>query len=124
MILPMEHVRIALQVIVAFGLLNVWLLRSSKSTRYRGKAAASMREEFAAYGLPVEVMRVVGTLKIAVALALLFGIWIPGLVFPAATLFVFLMTGAFLMHVKVKDPFERSIPSLLMLGMGIALVVL
>ncbi|MBT5901264.1 MAG: DoxX family protein [Opitutaceae bacterium] len=120
----MEYVGLTLQVIVAFGLLNVWLLRSGKPTRYRGNGAASMREEFAAYGLPAGVMRVVGTLKVTVALALLLGVWIPAVVFPAAILLIILMVGAFLMHLKVKDPFERSIPSLLMLGMAIALIVL
>lgn len=120
----MEYIGLVLQVIVALGLLNVWLLRSGKPTRYRGKGAASMREEFAAYGLPVGVMRVVGALKITVALAMLLGILMPGLVFPAAILLIILMVGAFLMHQKVGDPFERSIPSLLMLGMGVALVVL
>jgi hypothetical protein len=56
-------------------------------------------------------------------MALLLGIWIPGVVFPAATLLILLMVGAFVMHLKVRDPFERSIPSLLMLAMGIALIV-
>ena len=48
----------------------------------------------------------------------------PGLVLPAAVVLIVLMLGAFLMHVKVKDPVERSIPALLMLAMGIALVVI
>ncbi len=120
----MDIVQLALQVIVAFGLLNVWLLRSSRPTRYRGKGARSMKEEFAAYGMPVGVMRVVGALKVGVAIALLLGIWMPGLVLPAAVVLIVLMLGAFLMHVKVKDPVERSIPALLMLAMGIALVVI
>ncbi|MDA9846214.1 DoxX family protein [bacterium] len=119
----METIRLALQVIVAFGLLNVWLLRSRKPSPYRGKGAKSMGEEFAAYGLPKGAMWVVGALKVSVAMALLLGIWIPWVVFPAATLLILLMVGAFVMHLKVRDPFERSIPSLLMLAMGIALIV-
>lgn len=120
----MDIVQLALQVIAAFGLLNVWLLRSSKPTPYRGKDARSMREEFAAYGLPAGAMWVVGALKIGVAIALLLGIWMPGLVYPAAGVLIVLMLGAFLMHVKVKDPVERSIPALLMLAMGIAMIVI
>jgi len=120
----MEYVSLALQVIVAFGLLNVWLLRSGKKTRYRGGKAKSLREEFAVYGLPPLAMWVVGALKIIVALSLLVGIWLPRLVLPAAALLVVLMVGAFLMHLKVKDPMEKTIPSLVMLAMAIGLVVL
>ena len=120
----MEILRQALQVIVAFGLLNVWLARVGKPTRFRGGDAKSMREEFAAYGLPVAMMYVVGGLKVIIALALLVGIWHPALVVPAASLLILLMIGAFVMHVKVRDPFERAVPSLLMLGMASAIAVL
>jgi len=120
----MDYIPLALQVIVALGLLNVWLLRSGKKTPYRGGKAKSLREEFAAYGLPPVALKIVGTLKVTIALALLVGIWLPGIVFPAATLLIFLMVGAFLMHLKVKDPFTRSVPALLMLAMAIGLVVL
>ncbi len=120
----MEILRQALQVIVALGLLNVWLVRAGKPTRYRAGDAKSMREEFAAYGLPVAMMYVVGGLKLIIAAALLAGIWQSALVVPAASLLILLMIGAFIMHLKVKDPFERAIPSLLMLGMAIAITVL
>lgn len=120
----MEILRQALQVIVALGLLNVWLIRAGKATRFRGGTAKSMREEFVAYGLPVAMMYVVGTLKVIIAVALLVGLWQTALVVPAATLLILLMIGAFMMHLKVKDPFERAVPSLLMLGMAIAIAVL
>ena len=120
----MEILRQALQVIVALGLLNVWLVRAGKPTRFRGGDARSIREEFAAYGLPVAMMYVVGSLKVLIAVALLAGIWMPALVLPAASLLILLMIGAFMMHLKVKDPFERAIPSLMMLGMAIAIAVL
>lgn len=121
---PMEYSRLALQVIVAIGLLNVWLLRAGKPTRYRGQDAKSMRDEFATYGLPVAMMYVVGGLKILIAIALIAGIWLPALVVPAASLLVLLMIGAFVMHLKVKDPFEKAVPSLLMLVMAVGIMVL
>ena len=93
----MEILRQAMQVIVALGLLNVWLARSGKSTRYRGGDAQSMREEFAAYGLPVAMMYVVGGLKLIIAVALLAGIWLHVLVVPAAAVLILLMIGAFMM---------------------------
>ena len=84
----MEIVPTVLQVIVALGLLNVWLLRAGKATRYRGGNATSIREEFTAYGLPVGVMYVVGGLKVMIAVALLVGIWRPVLVTPAAAVLI------------------------------------
>ena len=80
----MEILIQALQVIVALGLLNVWLIRSSKSTPYRGGDAQTISEEFAAYGLPAFMMYVVGGLKVIIALAMIAGLWIPALVIPAA----------------------------------------
>lgn len=120
----MDILQTALQVIVALGLLNVWLIRAGKETAYRGGDAKSIREEFAAYGLPPAMMYVVGGLKILIAIALLAGIWVPTLVLPAAALLTVLMIGAFAMHVKVKDPFQKAVPSLLMLVMAVAIATL
>ena len=108
-----------MQIIVALGLLNVWLLRFRKSTEYRGGNAKNLKEEFAAYGLPVWFMYLIGALKIGSALALLAGLWMPGFVAPAAVLVVLLMLGALSMHIKVKDPLMKSLPAALMLVMGI-----
>lgn len=71
-----------------------------------------MREEFAAYGLPPQVMYVVGVLKVVAALCLIAGIWFPWLVFPAALLLVILMLGAIVMHLKIHDPALKSVPAL------------
>ena len=51
------------QVIVALGLLNVWLIRFNKQTEYRGGAANSMKEEFKTYGLPEWFCYAMGGLK-------------------------------------------------------------
>lgn len=110
-----------LQIVVAAGLLNVWLLRSERSTPYRGGNARSMREEFAAYGLPEWFRYVIGTLKIGAALCLIAGLWFRILVFPAALLIVVLMLGAVAMHLKVRDPLTKSVPALAMLAMSIAI---
>jgi hypothetical protein len=48
----MQLVIPALQVVAALVLLSVWLVRFGKETPYRGGNAHSMKEEFAAYGLP------------------------------------------------------------------------
>jgi hypothetical protein len=106
-----------LQVIVAFGLLNVWILRFKKKTPFRGGAAASMSEEFRVYGLPHWALMVVGTLKVGIAVALIAGLRIPELVPPATILLAVLMIGALVMHIKVKDPLVKSLPALAMLIM-------
>lgn len=120
----MEHLQTVLQIIVSLGLLNVWLLRCSKKSPYRGKGAANMRDEFAAYGLPAWAMWVTGTLKITIAIALIAGIWIPFLIQPAALVLIVLMLGALAMHFKVKDPIKASIPALAMLVMAAAIAQL
>ena len=120
----MDILQQALQVIVALGLLNVWLIRAGKETAYRGGDAKSIREEFEVYGLPPAMMYIVGGLKILIAIALLAGIWVSALVLPAAAVLIVLMLGAFGMHVKVKDPFSRAVPSLLMLAMAVAIAAL
>lgn len=120
----MNTVRIVLQIIVSLGLLNVWLLRRGRKTPYRGKGAENMRAEFEAYGLPVWFMWVTGALKIGVAAALLAGIWIPAIVQPAAIVLILLMLGAFVMHLKVKDPLMASVPALAMLAMAVAIALL
>jgi uncharacterized membrane protein YphA (DoxX/SURF4 family) len=113
-----------LQIVLALGLLNVWLLRTGKATAYRGGAAKNLKEEFATYGLPPFMFYLVGGLKIGCALALLAGLWIPATVVPAAGLLVVLMLGALLMHIKVKDAISKSVPAAAMLAMTSTLAIL
>lgn len=99
------------QLIVALGLLNVWLIRFNKQTEFRGGTAASMREEFATYGLPEWFCYVVGFLKVASAIVLLAALAYPEIrIYPASVVSV-LMVGALAMHVKVKDPVKKSVPA-------------
>ncbi len=119
----MEQLFIALQLVVGLGILNVWMLRAGKVTPFRGGHAKSLREEFAAYGLPFWFMCVVGTLKVGLALALIAGIWIPRLTQPAAFGLGLLMLGAFAMHLKVRDPIKKAIPSLAVLAVCAAIVM-
>ena len=110
-----------LQIAVAAGLLNVWLLRFQRSTPYRGGDARSMREEFAVYGLPGWFRYVIGTLKVGSALCLIAGLWLRFLVFPAALLIALLMLGALAMHLKIRDPLKKSVPALVMLALTAAI---
>ena len=120
----MEIFIIILQVVLAFVLLDVWLIRFSKTTKYRGKGAHNMKEEFHAYGLPSWFMFAVGFLKIAIAVLLVVGIWFSFLVQPASIALSVLMLGAVSMHIKVKDPIVRTLPALAMLTMALLVALL
>lgn len=112
---------IFLQLLVALALLNVWLVRSGRVTRYRGGNAQSMREEFEAYGLPPWSMWVIGVLKVGAACALIAAVWLPSLAAPVAMLIGVLMLGALVMHARVRDPLMKSAPAaaILVLCVGI-----
>lgn len=119
----MRMIVAVLQIAVALGLLNVWLLRTGRSTAYRGGGAASMREEFAAYGLPDWFMYVIGFLKVAAATLLIVGLWVPAVVVPTALLICALMLGALAMHLKIGDPIRKSLPALVVLALSAAIVL-
>ncbi len=119
-----EYFVIALQLIVALGILNVWVLRAGKATPFRGGDAKNLREEFAAYGLPFWFMCAIGVLKVGLALALIAAIWIHGMAQPAAIGLGALMLGAFLVHLKVRDPIKKALPSIAVLAMCAAIALL
>ncbi len=107
------------QLIVALGLLNVWVIRFNKLTPFRGGQATSMKEEFAVYGLPGLALYLVGGLKVLAAVLLIAGLWIPALVPPAAAVVSALMVGAIVMHLKVSDPMLKSVPALSVLALSL-----
>ncbi len=120
----MLYLSIILQVVLAAGLINVWCFRCKKSTAFRGSDAKSLKEEFQTYGLPDWVFYVVGFLKMACAVGLLVGIWVPSLSVLSATVLCFLMIGAVVMHLKVKDEVVKYIPASAMLLMsGVVLLL-
>ena len=121
---PMDMIQTALQLIVALGILNVWLLRFGKSTSWRGGDAKNMREEFEVYGLPNSVMIAVGSTKVTLAVALVVGIWVPILTLPASVGLALLMGVAIAMHFKVKDPPKKSVPAMTIFTLSLAIAVL
>lgn len=120
----MQYAIPVLKVIVALGILNVWLLRSGQATPFRGGDAKTLREEFAAYGLPFWFMCVVGVLKVGLAVALLVSLWHLPLAQPAAIGLGLLMLAAFAVHLKVKDPIKKALPSIAVLIMCACIALL
>lgn len=114
----MHTLSTVLQIIIALGIFNVWLLRFGSSTEWRGGEAQNMKEEFAAYGLPAWFMIAIGIAKVGLASLLLAGLWLPEITRFAALGMVALMLGAVSMHIKVGDPLRKSLPALSMLAMS------
>lgn len=119
----MGYITVFLQLLVAFGLLNVWIIRTKQETPYRGSNSSTLKDEFAAYGLPLWSFYLIGFIKISLALLILLGLWIPLLVFPSALVVSLMMLGAICMHIKVKDPFKKFLPALLMLFFSIGICI-
>lgn len=120
----MEWIKMAIQVFIAFSIYNVWFLRVGKQTSWRGANARSMKEEFKAYGLPIWFMYLVGFLKVTLATLLVVGVFYPVLITPAATGMALLMTGAIIMHIKVKDALLKSFPAFSFLVLSLVLIFL
>ena len=118
----MEWIKIAIQVVIAASIFNVWILRFGKPTSWRGGTAKSMKEEFETYGLPPWFMGLVGFLKLTLATLLIAGIFLPVLIIPAAIGMAVLMLGAIVMHIKVKDSLFKSLPAFTFLALSLILI--
>lgn len=116
----MDTLILIFKVIIALGILNVWLLRFNKQTEWRGDGAKNMNDEFAKYGLPTFLVPIIGFLKLGFATLLVISIFQDGynLAYIGAVGMGVLMIGAIGMHIKINDPLKRSLPAFLMLVMS------
>ncbi len=96
------------QIIVALSIGIVWIFRFDNIVK-----------EFKQYGLSDLVRTLVGSAKIVLATLLMVGIWYPQLVLVPALLMAFLMLSAQYFHFKVKNPWQKHIPSLFLLALCI-----
>lgn len=117
----MDYVEITLKLIVGLSILNVWLLRASKSTEWRGGGANNISEEFEAYGLPKWFMYIIGAAKSILAVLLLVSIMYPKVEMIAALGIAFLMTSAVAMHFKIGDPLKKSLPAFTFLVLSLVI---
>ena len=117
----MSYLIIALKLIVALSLLNVWLIQKDKPTKWRGGNAQNIKEEFKVYGLPEWMCYLVGALKVGAAIALLISIWVFQLAKPSALILAVLLTGSIIMHLKIKDPLYKSFPAFIFLVMSLVI---
>jgi len=120
----MEILIKVIQVVIALGIINVWIFRNGKTTAWRGGSARNLKEEFATYGLPPWFMVLTGFLKITFALLFIVALWVSELLPIAGGGMAVLMLGAVLMHVKVSDPLRKAAPAAAMLALSLATVLL
>lgn len=120
----MEILIITLKLIVGLSILNVWLVRSKKSTDWRGGDANNIVEEFKNYGLPVWFMYTIGTVKVVLALLLITSIYYSQVEAVAAYGIAFLMLGAVSMHIKIGDPLKKSLPAFTFLVLSLVIAYL
>ena len=112
-----------IKVLIALSILNVWLVRREKVSRWRGGDALNLKEEFQRYGLPDWSMYMVGSFKVIFALALIASIWFPELTLPSAIGIAALMLGAAAAHIKIKDPWMKSLPAASFLILSIVILI-
>ena len=118
-----NYLLIAIKAFIFISIINVWFIRFSKPTPWRGKNAGSMKDEFEAYGLSSTMMYMVGILKVLCAIGLLASIWFPDLATPSAVGMAILMLGAVSMHVKVNDPLKKSFPAFSFLVLSLVIIL-
>ena len=117
------NIIIAIKIITAIGIFNVWMLRYNKLTEYRGGNAKSLKEEFETYGLKSWFMYIIGAIKIVISILFIVSCFSKYLnmldfaVFYGAAIMSLIMIGAIFMHLKVNDPFKKSIPAVTMLAL-------
>lgn len=92
------------QIIIASSVLYVWIFRFDNIVK-----------EFKQYNLSDLTRTMVGAAKIALSTLLVAGIWYPSLILIPSLLMAFLMISAQYFHFKVRNPFQKRLPSLLLL---------
>lgn len=116
----MSHTLVLIsQLVIAFGIYNVWLLRANSATEYRGGGAQNMEEEFRVYGLSTRFMKVVKIFKLSFATLLLLGVLYRPLACVGAVGMGGLMLAAVVMHAKVHDPIKKTLPALSLLALSL-----
>ena len=104
----MNTYTIIAQLVIALSVGYVWIFRFDNIVK-----------EFKQYGLSDLTRNMVGASKIVLATLLVTGIWYPELVFIPALLMAFLMASVQFFHFKVKNPWIKHLPSLLLLAISL-----
>ena len=109
----MENFMNLAQIVVALSVLFVWTFRFH-----------NVLKEFKQFGLSDLTRNFVGATKIALSTLLVVGIWYSSLVFIPSVLMAFLMVSAQYFHFKIKNPFIKHLPSLILLILCVVIAYL
>ena len=109
----MHNLSVCLQALVAASVLFVWVVRY-----------ANIIQEFKQYGLPDWLRDLVGILKLTFALLLLLGIQRASLAMIGGLGIAGLMACAFVIHLRVKNPAFKMLPSLTLLALSLIIAVI
>lgn len=109
----MHDLTIAVQALVAASIFFVWVVRYD-----------NIIQEFKQYGLPDWLRDLVGILKLTFALLLLLGIQRASLAIIGGLGIAGLMGCAFVIHLRVKNPMFKMLPSLTLLALSLIIAVI
>ena len=109
----MQDLTIVLQALVAASVIFVWVVRYE-----------NIVQEFKQYGLPDWLRDLVGILKLTFALLLLLGIQRSFLAMIGGLGVAGLMGCAFAIHLRVKNPAFKMLPSLTLLVLSLIIAVI
>ena len=109
----MQDLTIVLQALVAASVIFVWMVRYD-----------NIVQEFKQYGLPDWLRDLVGILKLTFALLLLLGIQRSSLAVIGGLGVAGLMGCAFAIHLRVKNPAFKMLPSLTLLVLSLIIAVI
>lgn len=108
----MENILSVSQIVVGLSVVYVWTFRYDNVVK-----------EFKQFGLNDLTRNLVGTSKIALATLLIAGIWYSSLVqIPSIIMGLFMIVAQYF-HFKIKNPFMKHLPSLLLLILCIFLTL-
>ena len=100
----MTNYLIAAQIIVAASVAYVWIFRYE-----------IIIKEFKQFGLSDLTRTFIGAYKVSLSTLLITGIWFPQLIPIPAILMGLCMLAAQYFHFKIKNPFIKHLPSLILL---------
>lgn len=109
----MENLMSLLQIGVALSVVYVWVFRYH-----------NVIIEFKQFELSDITRNFVGASKISLSTLLITGIWYPSLIYPSAIIMAMFMVSAQYFHFKIKNPFIKHLPSLILLVLCIIIALL
>ena len=120
----MKYLKVLLKLIVSFTIINVWTFRANKSSIYRGGESADLVSEFLSYGLSVNLMYLVGAIKVIAALLLFISVFFKKLEKIPLIIISIFMISAIYFHFSINDTLIKSFPAALMLVLCIGIYFL